>query len=121
MALKIILSDCFAGEEREIDPRKTKIIEGFEVDDTRVELADRTVLICREEGRYHTLGRPQERWAEALEVKASPDGSYTEGEVIGYVRLPSPKPQGEAPRHTAGAPGRAHPLPPRKRKHLPKR
>ena len=87
MAWKTILSDCFAGEEREIDPRRVKIIEGFEVDDTRVELINGTVLVCGGDGRYRTLGNPRERWAEALEVKTGPDGSYREGEIVGYVRL----------------------------------
>ncbi|MDD2955672.1 MAG: hypothetical protein PHD67_05080 [Oscillospiraceae bacterium] len=94
MAWKTILSDCFTGEERVIDPRKIKILDGFEVDDTRVELVDGTVLTTKGDGKYHTLGRPEERWGEALEVKTSPDGSYSEGEIIGYVRLghpPAPK------------------------------
>ena len=35
---KTIVINCFTGEEREVDRRKIKIVDGMEIGNTRVEL-----------------------------------------------------------------------------------
>lgn len=61
---KTIVINCFTGEEREVDRRKIKIVDGMEIGNTRVELDNGVKLAVAGEGKYHTLGNPKERWAE---------------------------------------------------------
>ena len=71
---KTIVINCFTGEEREVDRRKIKIVDGMEIGNTRVELDNGVKLAVVGEGKYHTLGNPKERWAEVAEVLVLPDG-----------------------------------------------
>lgn len=64
---KTIVINCFTGEEREVDRRKIKIVDGMEIGNTRVELDNGVKLAVAGEGKYHTLGNPKERWAEVAE------------------------------------------------------
>ena len=56
---KTIVINCFTGEEREVDRRKIKIVDGMEVGNTRVELDNGVKLAVAGEGKYHTLGNPK--------------------------------------------------------------
>ena len=84
---KTIVINCFTGEEREVDRRKIKIVDGMEIGNTRVELDNGVKLAVAGEGKYHTLGNPKERWAEVAEVLVLPDGEYGDGELLGWTPL----------------------------------
>ena len=84
---KTIVINCFTGEEREVDRRKIKIVDGMEIGNTRVELDNGVKLTVAGEGKYHTLGNPKERWAEVAEVLVLPDGEYGDGELLGWTPL----------------------------------
>lgn len=84
---KTIVINCFTGEEREVDRRKIKIVDGMEIGNTRVELDNGVKLAVVGDGKYHTLGKPKERWAEVAEVRVLPDGEYGDGELLGWTPL----------------------------------
>ena len=84
---KTIVINCFTGEEREVDRRKIKIIDGMEIGNTHVQLDNGVKLAVVGEGKYHTLGNPKERWAEVAEVRILPDGEYEDGELLGWTPL----------------------------------
>ncbi|MGN0624735.1 MAG: hypothetical protein ACI4I8_00545 [Oscillospiraceae bacterium] len=94
---KTIVINCFTGEEREVDRRKIKIIDGMEIGNTRVELDNGVKLAVVGDGKYHTLGKPKERWAEVAEVRVLPDGEYGDGELLGWTPLFFAGRQGGAP------------------------
>ncbi|MDD3192974.1 MAG: hypothetical protein PHE47_03875 [Oscillospiraceae bacterium] len=94
---KTIVINCFTGEEREVDRRRIKIIDGVEVGNTRVELDNGLKLAVAGEGKYHTLGNPKERWGEVAEVRVLPDGEYGDGELLGWTPLFSPAKPKSAP------------------------
>ena len=60
---KTIVINCFTGEEREVDRRKIKIVDGMEIGNTRVELDNGVKLAVAGEKIPHsrqsqrTLGR----------------------------------------------------------------
>ena len=93
---KTIVINCFTGEEREVDRRKIKIVDGMEIGNTRVELDNGVKLAVAGEGKYHTLGNPKERWAEVAEVLVLPDGEYGDGELLGWTPLFSSSCKGSA-------------------------
>ena len=62
---KTIVINCFTGEEREVDRRKIKIIDGMEIGNTHVQLDNGVKLAVVGEGKYHTLGNPKERWQKS--------------------------------------------------------
>ena len=84
---KTVVIDCFTGEEREVDPRKIRIVGGMELGNTRVQLDNGVTLAVAGEGKYHTLGNPKERWAEVVQVLVRPDGEYGDGELLGWTPL----------------------------------
>lgn len=84
---KTVVIDCFTGEEREVDPRKIRIVDGMEIGNTRVRLDNGVTLAVAGEGKYHTLGNPKERWAEVVQVLVRPDGEYGDGELLGWTPL----------------------------------
>ena len=84
---KTVVIDCFTGEEREVDPRKIRIVDGMELGNTRVQLDNGVTLAVAGEGKYHTLGNPKERWAEVVQVLVRPDGEYGDGELLGWTPL----------------------------------
>ena len=94
---KTIVINCFTGEEREVDRRKIKIVDGMEIGNTRVELDNGVKLAVAGEGKYHTLGNPKERWAEVAEVLVLPDGEYGDGDglrcFLPVVKRSAPKRQ----------------------------
>ena len=89
---KTIVINCFTGEEREVDRRKIKIVDGMEIGNTRVELDNGVKLAVAGEGKYHTLGNPKERWAEVAEVLVLPDGDGLRG-FLPVVKRSAPKRQ----------------------------
>lgn len=92
-AKQYILLNGYTGEEKHIDPRKTKILDGIETGDT-VTLDDGTVLEIAGEGKYHTQGRPQERWGEVISTRPTVGGSATaaqDAEFLGWSPLFRPR------------------------------
>ncbi len=94
---KTVVIDCFTGEEREVDPRKIRIVDGMEIGNTRVRLDNGVTLAVAGEGKYHTLGNPKERWAEVVQVLVRPDGEYGDGELLGWTPLFSNRPKNLPP------------------------
>ena len=101
---KTVVIDCFTGEEREVDPRKIRIVDGMELGNTRVQLDNGVTLTVAGEGKYHTLGNPKERWAEVAQVLVRPDGEYGDGELLGWTPLFSDRPKSASPAKKGPAP-----------------
>ena len=99
---KTIVINGFTGEEREVDPRRTRIIDGMEIGETRVDLDNGTKLTIVADGEYTTMGKPQERWGEVVQVRVRPDGDYEDGELMGWTPLftsqPKPAKKPEVPK-----------------------
>ena len=90
---KTIVINGFTGEEREVDPRRIKVIDGMEIGETRVDLDNGTKLAIVADGKYTTMGKPNERWGEVIQVRVRPDGDYEDGELMGWTPLFSTQPK----------------------------
>lgn len=125
---KILVLNCFTGEQREVNRRDISIVDGMELGNDRVLLDNGVRLAVVGDGKYHTLGNPKQRWAEVAEVRVLPDGEYADGELLGWTPLfladhrptkrrpaarkedkPAPKQGRRHPRHAAPAAGRDKP------------
>lgn len=119
---KILVLNCFTGEQREVNRRDISIVDGMELGNDRVLLDNGVRLAVVGDGKYHTLGNPKQRWAEVAEVRVLPDGEYADGELLGWTPLfladhrptkrrpaarkedkPAPKQGRRHPRHAAPA------------------
>lgn len=97
---KTLVLDGFSGEEREVDPRRIRIIDGFETEKNLVRLDNGKVLTQISDGKYQTQQNPRERWGEVVQVRADKEGAVLDAEFIGWTQLsgfPAKKPAQKKP------------------------